>query len=195
MPYWQQLVLVIAGPAVSVVIGGVLAAWITRRAQDRRQGHNLRLELIVQMTDAASTLYRQTRQYELVKEQHEGRSRSARKEQRDARSELEESYKDVRVRAKTIEAQLEAYFQSDTPQLLWHSTIDLLTVRYLQLSDRATESKYWHYVGPQHSGLSYDELHDAKVIRHAYRKKLAEANDAVLRRPMVWCPWEGALRK
>ena len=41
---------------------------------------------------------------------------------------------------EVIERQLEAYFLSSDPRALWHATMDLLTVRYFQLVDLATDN-------------------------------------------------------
>ena|SRR5258708_2037630 len=78
MDFWQKLLLQSVGPLITAVVGtliiGTFVAWITRRAQERRAGsqlqeeriraqNQLRLQLIGQMTEAASSLYMATQNY------------------------------------------------------------------------------------------------------------------------------------
>ena len=76
--FWEKLLLQSVGPLVTAVVGtliiGLFVAWITRKAQERRADYQLReeriraenqlrLQLIGQMTEAASSLYMATQHF------------------------------------------------------------------------------------------------------------------------------------
>src|SRR5919112_662816 len=76
--FWEQLLLRSVGPLLTAVVGtliiGTFVAWITRKAQERRADNQLqeerihaenqlRLQLINEMTEAASALYMATQNY------------------------------------------------------------------------------------------------------------------------------------
>jgi hypothetical protein len=58
-----QLISPIITATVGTLIIGSLAAWITRRAQDRRVNNQLRHQLVTQMTEAASTFHFEAQRY------------------------------------------------------------------------------------------------------------------------------------
>jgi hypothetical protein len=71
---------------------------------------------------------------------------------------------------------------------LWHSTTDLLTVRYFQLIDLATDDLLRLNAKDDrrmHSGLSVDQLKDAKLVLDTYRTRLEEATNAVMKTPLA----------
>lgn len=78
MDFWEKLLLQLVGPLVTAVVGpliiGTFVARITRKAQERRADHQLheerirtqnqlRLQLIGQMTETASSLYIATQNF------------------------------------------------------------------------------------------------------------------------------------
>ena len=185
---WQKILLQAAGPLVSAVVGtliiGTFVAWIARKAQVRRADHQLRIQLIGQMTEAASSLYMAT--------QHFWRKKDV--EKTDAgeldlhRKELDDQYRASRVQGEVIERQLEAYFTSREPLALWHATMDLLTVRYFYLIGLATDNLLRMNAGDAHTGLNVEQLKDQKLVLDTYREKLRDCTRAVLKgtmRPMA----------
>jgi hypothetical protein len=76
--------------------------------------------------------------------------------------------------------------ETDTmrPAVIWHSTIDLLTVLYYKAIGSATDDLYRDnskdYNGKFHSGLTVDELRDKWQVLRAYEKRLGQATHSVL---------------
>ena len=56
-------------------------------------------------------------------------------------------------------------------------------MRYFQLIGLATDGLLQRNSGPEHSGLTVDELETPQVVLDAYRKRLLEATRAVLSEP------------
>ena len=174
MDFWQELVLQSVGPLITVIGIGFLANLITRRAQDRREGNQLRHELIRQMTEPAWGLYFATRDYWLTQEE----SRLA----RDDHQEVDKQYRASRAAGEVLENQLDAYFDSLRPKQTWHATMDLLRVQYLHFINRAQLVHNW--AGSEHTGLSREELEDPNRVRRAYQEQLQKAIKAVLHEPL-----------
>ncbi len=189
--FWEKLILQATGPLVTAVIGtlivGTFVAWITRKAQERRAEsqsreertraeNQLRVQLIGQMTEASSSLYMAT--------QHFWRKKKVEKVSPDEldrhRKELDEQYRSSRVLGEVIERQLEAYFLSDEPRLLWHATMDLLTVRYFNLIELMTDRLLKANAGKEHTGLTVENLKNQGLVLKTYRKKLIGSAHAVL---------------
>ncbi len=174
MNFWQELLLRSVGPFVTAVVGtliiGALVARITRKAQERRADNQLkeerihaenqlRLQLIGQMTEAASSLYMATQTYWRKKDVEKvGNDELARH-----RKELDEQYRASRIVGEVIERRLEAYFLSDDSRLHWHATMDLLTVRYFQLIGLDSENLRKVNAGEEHTGLSVEQLKKTRL--------------------------------
>src|SRR5688572_19660263 len=173
--FWERLLFQSVGPLVSAVVGtliiGTFVAWITRKAQERRADNQLReertraenqlrLQLIGQMTEAASSLYMAT--------QHFWRKKDVEKVGNDEleqhRKELDQQYRASRVLGEVIERRLEAYFLSGDPKALWHATMDLLTVRYFHLIGLTTDNLLRANAGEEHTGLSVEQLTNQKLV-------------------------------
>jgi hypothetical protein len=184
-PFWQKLIIAATGPLTAAIIGtlliGLFAARITRRTQERRENHQLRGDLIEKMTEVASALNIRCQEYSRTKHQKE--VDTVRLER--VRAELDEQYIKTRLAGVILESRLQVFFRSDKPKLLWHSTTDLLTVRYLQLTDQATDERLSINAGPEHSGLTVEELRDPEKIIKAYRSRLRDATQAILREDLV----------
>jgi hypothetical protein len=189
--FWEKLILQSVGPLVGAVVGtliiGTFVEWITRKAQKRRADielleertraeNGLRVKLIGLMTDAASSLYIATQQF--------WRKRDVEKIGGDdlnaQRKELDQQYRATRVQGEVIERQLEAYFPSSDPRMLWHATMDLLTVRYFHLIGLATDNLLQANAGAEHTGLSVEQLKDQRLLLKTYREKLVASAQAVL---------------
>jgi hypothetical protein len=205
-PFWQRALLQSVGPVVTAVIGtllfGSVAAWIARRAQDRRARYELRQQLIGELTEAASALYLHTQHYWRVLQQgREGEVNPPSGMKQDgpagptpaltkstARQELDEQYLKSRVAGQVLESRLSAYFASEHPRDCWHRTMDLLTVRYFQLIDLATERLRRENAGPEHSGLTSEGLKNPKLVLRTYRESLDATIEAVLQEPLAFAP-------
>lgn len=198
--FWEQLILESVGPLVAAVVGtliiGTFVNWITRKAQERRADNQvrderiraqnqLRLQLIGEMTETASTLYIATQNF-WRKKDVEGIGAD---ELAKHRGKLDEEYRASRVRGEVIERRLEAYFSSTDVKALWHAAMDLLTVRYFYLIGLGTEKLLKANAGEMHTGLSVEQLIDQEKVLKAYHEKLNAAAQAVLQGSIR--PWAG----
>ena len=179
--FWEKLLLQSVGPLVTAVVGtliiGTFVAWITRKAQERRADnqlreertraeYQLRLQLIGQMTEVASSLYMATQNF--WRKRNVERVGSEELDQH--RKELDQQYRASRVLGEVIERRLEAYFLSSDPKVLWHATMDLLTVRYFHLIGLTTDNLLRANAGAEHTGLSVEQLTDQKLVLQTYRE-------------------------
>jgi hypothetical protein len=193
--FWEKLLLQSVGPLLTAVVGtliiGTFVAWITRKAQERRADnqlreertraeYQLRLQLIGQMTEVASSLYMATQNF--WRKRNVERVGSEELDQH--RKELDQQYRASRVLGEVIERRLEAYFLSSDPKVLWHATMDLLTVRYFHLIGLTTDNLLRANAGAEHTGLSVEQLTDQKLVLQTYREKLITSARAVLNRPI-----------
>jgi hypothetical protein len=193
--FWEKLLLQSVGPLVTAVAGtliiGTFVAWITRKAQERRADnqlreertraeYQLRLQLIGQMTEVASSLYMATQNF--WRKRNVERVGSEELDQH--RKELDQQYRASRVLGEVIERRLEAYFLSSEPKVLWHATMDLLTVRYFHLIGLTTDNLLRANAGAEHTGLSVEQLTDQKLVLQTYREKLITSARAVLNGPI-----------
>jgi hypothetical protein len=197
--FWEELLLRSVGPLVTVVVGtliiGTLVASITRKAQERRAKdllqeerihaeNQLRLQLIGQITEAASSLYMETQKFWRKK----NREQVGSDELAQHRKELDQQYQASRVVGEVIERRLEAYFlsnePSNDPKAHWHATMDLLTVRYFHLIGLATETLLKENAGEEHAGLSVEELRDQRLVLQTYRERLITGAQAVMQEPI-----------
>ena len=63
--------------------------------------------------------------------------------------------------------------------------MDLLTVRYFQLINLANDALLSANAGPEHSGLTVEQLKSPKLVLDTYRARLLEATRAVLHEPSI----------
>jgi hypothetical protein len=204
--FGERLLLQAVGPVITTVLGtlifGIFVAWIARKAQDRRSDNQLRderirsdnqlreerirsenelrMQLIRQMTEAASSLYIATQDFWRKKND----DKVEKDELAKCRAELDQQYRASRVLGEVLERQLEAYFLPNTPKVLWHGTMDLLTIRYFHLIDRTTEPLLKANAGVEHTGLTTEQLKDQPLVLKTYRERLPESARAVLREPI-----------
>jgi hypothetical protein len=149
----------------------------SRQLQEERihAENQLRLQLIAQMTEAASSLYMATQNFWRKK----NREQVGSDELTQLRKELDQQYQASRVVGEVIERWLEAYFLSNGPKAHWHATMDLLTVRYFHLLDMATEQLRKNNAGKEHTGLSAEELKNQGVVLRTYGERLIKCAEAV----------------
>jgi hypothetical protein len=182
-PFWQRAVLAAIGPIVAALVGtlgiGLFAAHITERAQQRRRDRDLREQIIVEMTQIAGALYFEAQRY------WRATARETTPPDRLAalRMSLDERYSSARVAGEALEMRLRVYFSTDRPRQLWHATMDLVTVRYYQVIDLATDGLLSANAGPEHSGLTVDQLRDVKLLLDTYRARILETARAVVDEP------------
>jgi hypothetical protein len=178
-PFWQLAILQVIGPTITVLFGtlaaGIFAARITARAQRRREDQQLRQDLVVGMAETASALYLATQRYWRAKD----REKLSVEPLQILRSWLDDRYHENRVRGEALETRLRVMFLSDDPRRHWHATMDLLTARYFQLTDPENTRAIKANEGPEHSGLSFEELGNPRLVLEAYRRRLDDAVTAV----------------
>ncbi len=181
-PFWQKAILEAIGPVVGAVVGtliiGSFASSITQKAQHRREDRALQLRLVERMTRIASALYLET--------QHYWRERSSTDQNQILlRTRLDQRYHKSRVAGEVLESQLRAFFEDDAPRQKWHAIMDLLTVRYFQVLSRPIDNLVQINAGPNHSGLSADELKQPQRVLDAYRSGLLELGRNQIDMPVV----------
>lgn len=184
-PFWQRAILALIGPLFTVIGGslvvGPIVARITERAQRRRQDRELREQIIVEMTQTASAIYLETQRYwrATQRESTPGERLAA------LRDSLDERYHAARVSGEALETRLRIYFSDDAPRQAWHATMDLLTVRYFQVIKLDTDALLRANAGPEHSGLTVEQMRDPKRVLDSYRERLLAATEAVLDTPRI----------
>lgn len=197
-PFGERLLLAAVGPLVTVVVGSGLiglALWkVTNRAQQRREDaardleqqradHELRHDLLAEATRIAATLYLTTQHYWRVYSDGAGGEELAA-----ARTALDRQYRESRVDAAVLEARLDALYSREEVAEAWHRVDDLLTVRYMQLIERATPRLLAENAmgrgGRVHSGLTAAELRRPKTVLTAYHGALRAATRLILTAPL-----------
>ena len=204
LPLWDRLLVAAVGPLVTVLIGGLVVWGVTSTVQRRREQADrvrdekradlvrnedlnsrddaLRQDIVGTMTETAASLYLMTQHYwrakcDLRKAPHDEGFIAALTE---LRPRLDAQYLESRKAGEALESRLGGYFTSPQPRMKWHQVMDLLTVRYFQLVDRDTQQLYKDNEGPDHSGLSIDQMRtERKLLLETYRKTLKEAVGSV----------------
>ncbi|MGH3043832.1 MAG: hypothetical protein ACRDM2_03815 [Gaiellaceae bacterium] len=183
--FWEQLLLNVVGPVFTVLIGtllvGLVVARVTRKAQERREDHALRERLVGEVTETATSLYLATQHYWRAKKS--GLSGDALAHVREA---LDRRYLEARQSGFVLERLLELHFVGVGPRSLMHRVMDLLTVRYFQLTEEGGASLKLREAnaGKEHSGLSVDQLALPKEVLNQYNVSLGALIAAVSRTPL-----------
>ena len=209
--FGEKVAIAAVGPLVAAVVGslivGLLVSKIADRTQQRRLDAQLREQLIVEMTQAASALYFQTQRYWRATSDKSPVKLALTPDQLHAiRLSLDECYQTSRVAGEALEARLRTLFEdtgvkeieakngnvqeatkwtTTVPWRLWHATMDLLTVRYFQVVGGASEELRRINAGREHSLLSVEDLNVPKRLLVAYRERLLQAITAVQSSPLV----------
>ncbi|MCX5310687.1 hypothetical protein [Streptomyces sp. NBC_00154] len=181
---WQKIATQATGPVLSAVILGLVAAWIARRAQLRKEQWSLRHELIREMTETASTLYNETLRFARATRYFSATSDEKEKYRKD----LDRRYNASRICAEVIQDRLDAYFATNRAKCAWHRAMDLLSMQYfLLITDfRLPQDLVDRYSGDEHTGLTErSDLQDLAVLRSGYHHFRQEATEAVLADPFV----------
>ncbi|MFI7483054.1 hypothetical protein ACH9EU_11650 [Kocuria sp. M1R5S2] len=147
----------------------------------RARDDALRHELVSLMTESASSLYLMLQHFWRARtslEQDPG-DPALRKALSDLRAALDAQYLKSRACGEAIENRLWGYFVSERPTEEWHKVQDLLTVRYFQLIDRATDVLYAKNSGREHTGLTVEELRNRRTLLAAYHAALKDSVRAV----------------
>jgi hypothetical protein len=182
----EQLLLNLAGPVFTAVVVGLFAAWITNRAQARRerqaqaaQHHRddqiLRERLLGQASEAPSALYLATQHYWRAKQDL---APDALQPYREA---LDKQYLDSRRDGMVLEYLLNLHFPDPLPSRLLHRAMDLLTIRYFQLisANGASAGLRNANQGEEHTGLSAAELAAPTLVLRQYHRTVDDLVKAV----------------
>ena len=163
-PLWDRMLVATIGPVVTAVLGTGIIGFILWKISDKADENRTKLEnkrakaeqelerdraqhefegsLRHDMLTAAITvsaeLYFATQHYWRVNRDGE-RPDDGKLE---ARKALDEQYLKSRAAGDVLEARLEALFATDQPTIAWHRIVDLLTVRYMQLTNQASDGLY-----------------------------------------------------
>lgn len=182
--FQERLLLQLVGPVFTAIVGtlfiSLFVSRVTRQAQERRTDsqlleqqrrseNQLRVQLVDQMTEAASRLY--------MASQHYWRKRYVeqvgQQELTRFRDDLDQAYRASSVTGEVIQRRLEVYFVTVDARDRWHATMDLLTVRYFTLIDLATDRLLGENAGMEHSGLTVQQLRDQKLVLNTYRERIS----------------------
>lgn len=181
-PFWQDLILSLLAPLATAVVStfllGLWAAWITQRWQARKEDAALRETLIRELLETSSALYLALRHHENLSKYPE-----ACRDIPQERVALDEVYTRTRTTGDAIEYRLVAHFASEDPARKWHSMMDLLTTRYLQLVGSSPDSYLKVLEGPQHTTLSATELASPERIFEHYKEFAKTASPVDIERP------------
>jgi DNA-directed RNA polymerase subunit H (RpoH/RPB5) len=183
-PFWQQLILSLLAPLATAVIGtfllGLWAAWVTQRWQTRKEDAALRESLIRELLETSSSLYLTLRHYEHITDYPESW-----RDMSDERKTLDNVYTRTRTAGDAIEYRLVAHFASEDPARKWHSMMDLLTTRYLQLVGSPPDSYLKVMEGPRHTTLSSAELASPERIFERYKEFAQQLPRLILNTPVA----------
>jgi hypothetical protein len=181
----ERLILAIVGPATASILGtliiGVALTNASRRYQERRESHEIRQDLMMQMTQSANELNFAIMHYTRALDGRLGADQTT----SDLAPILHDQYRKTKSVGHALEVRLRAYFGSGEPAQLWHATQDLLSVRYFSAIGQATAELLESDAGPEHSGLSVDELQDDAQVYSSFRMALRRATNSVLSSPMI----------
>jgi hypothetical protein len=122
------------------------------------------------MIDTANTLYLATQMYYRKRATNDPSDRRV----------LDEAYVNARRRGEVIEKDLGLFFKDsktgdESSVRAWHATMDLLTVRYFQVTGGVTANLLDLNAGPAHSRLSKEQLRNPASVLSAYRERLDES--------------------
>ena len=182
--FLEEAALNAVGPLITAVLGGLIiglfASWIARRAQERREDHHLRTDLIDQLTAAASSLYFALQQYPRSE-----RGTRDDKDRRLLRDALDTQYRESRVEGTVLERRLAAYFDDFEMRCLWHTIMYVLTDRYFKLTDQEREPPLKSSGCLDHPGLQAEDLKDWEgKVRQYYLDTLDGLTAGVLQRDL-----------
>jgi uncharacterized membrane-anchored protein YhcB (DUF1043 family) len=200
--FTEQLLLNLAGPLLTVVVGtlviGLFASRITRKAQERREDemrkaqerredemrnaeerrehHALRERLITDVTQAPTALYLATQHYSRAK-----LDKLPAEQLKPFRDALDAQYLESRRTGIVLEHLLELHFPESTSRLLMHRVMDLLTIRYFQLVRDGGPSALLLDAnkGDEHTGLTEEELKLPRKVLKTYHETLSSLITAV----------------
>jgi hypothetical protein len=129
------------------------------------------------MTQIAAAFYLQTQRY--------WRARAAKApDLAKSQGQLEDSYQDFRVRGEVLETLLGVLFTCKEARIKCHGVKDISSALTFQIRDKDTiKLRQANAAGqkkpedptPDHSGLTVDELSDAKKVLDAYHERLSQA--------------------
>ncbi|NKZ12034.1 hypothetical protein HGA11_13700 [Mycolicibacterium septicum DSM 44393] len=204
-PLWERLLVPAIGPLVTVLVGGLFVWCITSKVQQNRdkkareraeeradaeaarealaRDDALRHELVTQMTESASSFYLLMQHYWRVREAAKQAPNDADFEKvlLEVREKMDAQYLASRATGDAIENRLWGYFDSEVPRDEWHRVQDLLTVRYFQLIDKATDGLYAANQGAGHTRLSAEGLRNPRTVLAEYHAAIKVAVRLVFR--------------
>ncbi len=186
-PLWQKVLVAAVGPAVAAVLALLVANRVTSRAQARREAGDLRESLAAEMDAIAGELYFTLQSFWRAASEVPLPQRATDPTLAADRERLEAAYLRARTTGQVLERRLGIYFRDDAPRRTWHRVMDLLSVRYFLLllpePDRR-ETIRERNAGPDHSGLTAEELEDPTRLLDAIRSAIPEAVAALWAHPI-----------
>lgn len=205
-PFLERFVLAIAGPAVGALLGtgviGLLVWKVTDRVQRRRAETQLKLEVLTAAFTVAAKWSLEINRFGRLKSD----ASASEEEKKKARTALDKQYMDCRSASLVLEARLEAIFEAEdpvidfkskdavdfesrVPAIEWHKVNDLLTVRYMRATGRATYLTYETYAkgyeDKLHTGMTEGDLEDDDLLYSTYRKALTTLKHLLLTTKVV----------
>jgi hypothetical protein len=185
-PLWEQLLVAAAGPTVAALLGTLLVGlYLSRRAANdadrreqasRRAQFEFRQSLVERMVRAVVPL-------EMACRTHAGlvhRSSNDPNQLAEITHELDRLYLSMRTESAVLMRRLLAHYTEPELRQRWHAIVDLLTVRYFQVRGLDTPRLLETNAGPEHSGLTEDQLRAPRQIEDAIEADLERLSQLVV---------------
>lgn len=175
-PLWERLLVAATGPVVTALLALFVLNLVTAWAQRRREAGDTRESLATELTETANSLYLALQAFWRAARDVPLAERRTAEQLAEHRTRLERVYLEARTKGQVLEQRLAIYFESHEPKQSWHAVTDLLTVRYFLLLEgdpARRQSIRAKNAGPEHSGLTADELKDPALLLSSYRAALA----------------------
>lgn len=183
-PWSEKLLLVVAGPLTTTIVGSLLVGIIVNTLLDRKRqkdsDREFRKITISEISRVASSFYIDMVLYNRWATTVSDKVRSKDTAKVDA---LRQSYRQFQIEAAALESRIDAYFAKDNPREWWHATTDLLTVRYHHVMRSASDTTFKRHqrqAEVQHSGLTLSELWDQSTVIKCYKIALKQSIIAIM---------------
>jgi hypothetical protein len=181
-PLWQRILVAATGPVVTAVLARLVVNLVTTWAQRRRDEGEIREGLASELTEVANSLYLVLQAFWRAARDVPLAERVTSEALVERRGELDKTYHNVRTKGQVLERRLQIYYADREPAKAWHAVTDLLTVRYFLLleadADRRRRIRRLN-AGPDHSGLTEDQLNNPKLLLETYRSALDDCVQAL----------------
>ncbi|WP_147263021.1 hypothetical protein [Geodermatophilus sp. TF02-6] len=174
-PLWQRMMVAATGPTVTALLALLVVNLVAARIQRRKDESELREALAGELTEVANSLFLALQVFERTARHVPLEKRKASEAIAEQRGDLDHTYFSTRTRSQVLERRLQIHYADKRPAQAWHAVTDLLMVRYFLLLEADAGFRRWirrQAAGPDHSGLSEEQLDDPGLLLESYRSAL-----------------------